>query len=40
MADVFRGKTKGLGSAALVGYAFHGVTALLALWLVGQALAS
>jgi len=38
MADVFRGKTRGLSGGALAGYAFHGVTAVLALWLFVKAL--
>lgn len=40
MADVFRGKTSGLNPALLPGYAFHGATAVLALWLVTKALES
>jgi hypothetical protein len=38
MADVIRGKTPGLSGAALGGYAVHGVTAILALWLLIKAL--
>ncbi len=38
MADVFRGKTSGLSLSLFPAYAFHGVTAVLVLWLVGQAL--
>jgi hypothetical protein len=38
MADVFRGKTSGV--KAIPGYLFHGVTAVLALWLFLQALAA
>jgi hypothetical protein len=38
MADVIRGKTPGLSGAALGGYALHGVTAILALWMLMKAL--
>jgi hypothetical protein len=38
MADVIRGKTPGLSGGALAGYAFHGVTAILTLWLLFKAL--
>jgi hypothetical protein len=38
MADVFRGKTKALCGQAFTGYAFHGVTAVLALFLFMKAL--
>ncbi len=38
MADVFRLKVSGLSAKLLPGYAFHGVTAILALWLVMKAL--
>lgn len=38
MADVFRLNTSGLSSKLLPGYAFHGATAILALWLVMKAL--
>jgi len=38
MADVFRGKNSGLSSTALGGYAFHGVTAVLALWMLMKAI--
>jgi hypothetical protein len=38
MADVIRGKTPGLSGAALGGYALHGVTAVLALWMLMKAL--
>jgi len=38
MADVIRGKTPGLSGAAFAGYALHGVTAILALWLLMKAL--
>ncbi len=38
MADVFRGKASGLSPKVLPGYAIHGVTAVLALWLVTKAL--
>jgi hypothetical protein len=37
-ADVFRGKTPGWSRAALGGYAFHGVTAVLALLLAMKGL--
>ncbi|MHB1416652.1 MAG: hypothetical protein ACYC1C_15500 [Chloroflexota bacterium] len=40
MADVFRGKVSGLSVKMYPGYAFHGVTAILALWLVMQAVGS
>ena len=40
MADVFRGKSKPFGGAALFGYAFHGATAILVVWMVLQALGS
>ena len=38
MADVFRGKYRTLSGSAFFGYGFHGITAILALWLVIQAL--
>lgn len=38
MTDVFRGKNSGWSAAALGGYAFHGITAVLALWLAMQGL--
>jgi hypothetical protein len=38
MADVFRGKVSGRSPSLLPGYAFHGVTAVLALWLVMKAV--
>jgi hypothetical protein len=38
MADVFRGKYRALSGSAFFAYGFHGVTAILALWLVIQAL--
>ncbi|MHB1133459.1 MAG: hypothetical protein ACYC4L_13895 [Chloroflexota bacterium] len=40
MADVFRGKVSGVKPALYPAYAFHGVTAVLVLWLVAQALAA
>lgn len=40
MADVFRGKVSSLSPKILPWYAFHGVTAVLALWLFLQALGS
>jgi len=38
LADVFRAKYGGLSKAAIGGYTFHGLTAILALWLVIKAL--
>ncbi len=38
MADVFRGKVSGLSPKLYPAYATHGVTAILALWLVIKAL--
>ncbi len=38
MTDVFRNKYRALSGKAFFGYAFHGVTAILTLWLVAQAL--
>jgi hypothetical protein len=38
MADVFRGKTSGFSLTLLPGYLFHGVFAVLALWLAAKAL--
>jgi hypothetical protein len=38
MADVFRGKSSGLSLKMLPGYLFHGVFAVLALWMVMKAL--
>lgn len=38
MAGVLRGKTPALSGAALGGYALHGVTAILTLWLLTKAL--
>lgn len=40
MADVFRGKVSGLSPKLFPGYAFHGVTAVLALWMFIQAVQS
>ena len=40
MADVFRGKYGAHSGKAFFGYAFHGVTAIFAVWLVAQALVS
>ncbi len=40
MADVFRTKHSGLSKETLFGYVFHGVTALIALWMAMNALAS
>jgi hypothetical protein len=38
MAEVFRGKAKAFSLKVLPWYGFHGVTALLALWLIFKAL--
>ena len=38
MAGVIRGKIPGMSGGALAGYAFHGVTAVLALWLLMKAV--
>jgi hypothetical protein len=38
MADVFRGKYSPLSKNAVPGYAFHGVTAILAIVLMLKAL--
>jgi hypothetical protein len=38
MAGVIRGKDSGVSPAVLGGYLFHGVTAILALWLLVKAL--
>jgi hypothetical protein len=38
MADVLRGKNSALSGAALGGYALHGATAILTLWLLTKAL--
>jgi len=38
MADVFRGKNGALSRASLFGYGFHGITAIVALWMFAQAL--
>jgi hypothetical protein len=38
MAGVLRGKTPAFSGAALGGYALHGATAVLALWLLTKAL--
>jgi hypothetical protein len=38
MADVLRGKTSGFSAKLLPGYLFHGVFAVLALWLVMKGL--
>jgi hypothetical protein len=40
LADVFRGKTPGLSLKLLPGYLFHGVFAVLAVWMVIKALGS
>ncbi len=40
MADVFRVKYRALSGKAFLGYAIHSVTAILALWLVTQAVVS
>lgn len=38
MSEVFRGKMTAFGKKALPMYAFHGVTAVLALWLALKAV--
>jgi hypothetical protein len=38
MADVFRGKVSGLSPKLLPGYLFHGLFAVLAVWMVLKAL--
>jgi hypothetical protein len=38
MADVFRGKVSGLSPKMRPGYLFHGLFAVLALWLVLKAV--
>ena len=38
MADVFRGKVSGLSPRLLPGYLFHGLFAVLALWLALKAV--
>jgi hypothetical protein len=38
MADVFRGRVSGLSPKLWPGYLFHGLFAVLALWLVTKAL--
>jgi hypothetical protein len=38
LADVFRGKSSALASKNFPGYAIHGATAVLALWMVTKAL--
>jgi hypothetical protein len=38
LADVLRGKTSGLSLKMLPGYLFHGVFAVLALWMLIRAL--
>jgi len=38
MAEVLRGKQSGLSRSSLGGYALHGVTAVLALWMLLKAL--
>jgi hypothetical protein len=38
MAGVIRGKNSGFSPAVLGGYLFHGVTAVLALWLLSKAI--
>ena len=40
MADVFRGKNRALSTQALTGYAIHGSTAVLTLFLLFKALGS
>jgi hypothetical protein len=38
MAGVIRGKDSGVSPAVLGGYLFHGVTAILSVWLLAKAL--
>jgi len=38
LAEVFRGKSAALSPKLLPGYGFHGVTAILSLWLFMKAL--
>ena len=38
MADVIRGRTSGLSPKLLPGYVFHGLFAVLALWLAMKGL--
>ncbi len=38
MADVFRRKRSGIAPTTLFWYGFHGVTAILALWMAMNAL--
>jgi hypothetical protein len=38
MSDVFRKRTSGFSLSLLPGYMFHGVFAVLALWLLAKAL--
>jgi hypothetical protein len=40
MADVFRGKVPALSSGAISGYLIHGVTAVLAVFLLFNAMAA
>ncbi len=40
MTDVFRRKYGSMSGKAIFGYGFHGVTAILALWLLAQAIAA
>jgi hypothetical protein len=40
MADVFRRKNSAFSVQSLFGYALHGVTAILVLWMVFQAFGS
>lgn len=40
MAEVFRGKESAFSTKIMSMYAFHGVTALLALWLAFKAVAA
>jgi hypothetical protein len=39
MADVFRKKQKAWSKATIFGYALHGTTAVLALWMFMKAIA-
>lgn len=38
MGDVFRHKYKALSGQAIGGYVFHGVTAILSLWMLIRAI--
>ncbi len=38
MADVIRGKSRAFGIGTMAGYGFHGITAVLALWMFTKAM--